>query len=118
MHRGPPRSHRLHHSFPTRRPSDLSWTKATSRGWMTTTPAAEFRNLRQSAMRLGRLLLSGAVAALVACALPAAGQADDGLRAPRLPALDNLAAGPGAWRSEEHTSELQSLMRISYAVFC
>src|SRR3546814_1300073 len=25
---------------------------------------------------------------------------------------------PGAVRSEEHTSELQSLMRISYAVFC
>src|SRR3546814_2359775 len=23
-----------------------------------------------------------------------------------------------AWRSEEHTSELQSLMRISYAAFC
>src|SRR3546814_6557687 len=22
------------------------------------------------------------------------------------------------WRSEEHTSELQSIMRISYAVFC
>src|SRR3546814_9819580 len=28
----------------------------------------------------------------------------------------DLACGPG--RSEEHTSELQSLMRISYAVFC
>src|SRR3546814_8390453 len=30
------------------------------------------------------------------------------------------AAAIGAWprRSEEHTSELQSLMRISYAVFC
>src|SRR3546814_3017939 len=29
-------------------------------------------------------------------------------------------SGPGgaAHRSEEHTSELQSLMRISYAVFC
>src|SRR3546814_6767774 len=26
--------------------------------------------------------------------------------------------GDGALRSEEHTSELQSLMRISYAVFC
>src|SRR3546814_10622892 len=26
--------------------------------------------------------------------------------------------GPHAARSEEHTSELQSLMRISYAVFC
>src|SRR3546814_4541370 len=25
---------------------------------------------------------------------------------------------PGSQRSEEHTSELQSLMRISYAVFC
>src|SRR3546814_17873686 len=28
------------------------------------------------------------------------------------------AAGRGGLRSEEHTSELQSLMRISYAVFC
>src|SRR3546814_2021621 len=32
------------------------------------------------------------------------------------------AAGGAGWqlanRSEEHTSELQSLMRISYAVFC
>src|SRR3546814_4481721 len=27
-------------------------------------------------------------------------------------------AGSGPKRSEEHTSELQSLMRISYAVFC
>src|SRR3546814_10554354 len=26
--------------------------------------------------------------------------------------------GAAAYRSEEHTSELQSLMRISYAVFC
>src|SRR3546814_2569084 len=30
---------------------------------------------------------------------------------------DHLAAERGV-RSEEHTSELQSLMRISYAVFC
>src|SRR3546814_7930106 len=29
-----------------------------------------------------------------------------------------LAAMSGDQRSEEHTSELQSLMRISYAVFC
>src|SRR3546814_7408001 len=28
------------------------------------------------------------------------------------------AALDARWRSEEHTSELQSLMRISYAVFC
>src|SRR3546814_4267089 len=39
--------------------------------------------------------------------------------------LNIFASGPeGSWwpqlsvRSEEHTSELQSLMRISYAVFC
>src|SRR3546814_2786623 len=31
----------------------------------------------------------------------------------------HLVSSPGAsCRSEEHTSELQSLMRISYAVFC
>src|SRR3546814_4946752 len=30
---------------------------------------------------------------------------------------DNVRT-PKRWRSEEHTSELQSLMRISYAVFC
>src|SRR3546814_8051506 len=30
----------------------------------------------------------------------------------------NLNDDPNPWRSEEHTSELQSLMRISYAVFC
>src|SRR3546814_4791874 len=29
-----------------------------------------------------------------------------------------IAVGQAAGRSEEHTSELQSLMRISYAVFC
>src|SRR3546814_8659028 len=29
-----------------------------------------------------------------------------------------LLEQPAAARSEEHTSELQSLMRISYAVFC
>src|SRR3546814_8987250 len=29
-----------------------------------------------------------------------------------------VGVAPGAIRSEEHTSELQSLMRISYAVFC
>src|SRR3546814_4715879 len=35
------------------------------------------------------------------------------------PLADALATQPpGGGRSEEHTSELQSLMRISYAVFC
>src|SRR3546814_4154903 len=34
------------------------------------------------------------------------------------PATDEIAAALTIARSEEHTSELQSLMRISYAVFC
>src|SRR3546814_5292427 len=38
---------------------------------------------------------------------------------PRHERLSPLRAEPRTWtRSEEHTSELQSLMRISYAVFC
>src|SRR3546814_6184359 len=32
--------------------------------------------------------------------------------------IADLDAVPESQRSEEHTSELQSLMRISYAVFC
>src|SRR3546814_2600481 len=38
--------------------------------------------------------------------------ADEGLE------RGGIAADHGGGRSEEHTSELQSLMRISYAVFC
>src|SRR3546814_7957293 len=40
----------------------------------------------------------------------------DGLQASALGASDGALYAIG--RSEEHTSELQSLMRISYAVFC
>src|SRR3546814_7190114 len=32
--------------------------------------------------------------------------------------IDDYIRSPKSSRSEEHTSELQSLMRISYAVFC
>src|SRR3546814_2400812 len=71
--------------------------------------------------------------ALVAKAVPA-GRVPDGLPDGRRAghgqggadggARDRGASGAGAVcdpslrRSEEHTSELQSLMRISYAVFC
>src|SRR3546814_1684515 len=42
---------------------------------------------------------------------------EDGSRGLAFLALDGNLSIP-ADRSEEHTSELQSLMRISYAVFC
>src|SRR3546814_7031925 len=36
----------------------------------------------------------------------------------RIAVSSGFRIGPRTHRSEEHTSELQSLMRISYAVFC
>src|SRR3546814_4538822 len=42
---------------------------------------------------------------------------DTGIEA-RHSELIHAVGGLDAFRSEEHTSELQSLMRISYAVFC
>src|SRR3546814_2307820 len=47
----------------------------------------------------------------ISCGKCGDGCSCDGTPALRLP-------GPIDSRSEEHTSELQSLMRISYAVFC
>src|SRR3546814_2683908 len=92
---------------------------------------------------LAGLLLTAplAVAPVLAQEEPAAGEAETGpdgeaesarpappgrtgLPLPRFVTLRadevNLRTGPGTRypRSEEHTSELQSLMRISYAVFC
>src|SRR3546814_2287550 len=40
------------------------------------------------------------------------------LRAASTASTDDVVIMPRTIRSEEHTSELQSLMRISYAVFC
>src|SRR3546814_7705617 len=57
-------------------------------------------------VRSGRLILDGDVI------LPAEGETINERRSWRSTAISPLP------RSEEHTSELQSLMRISYAVFC
>src|SRR3546814_5066376 len=63
---------------------------------------------------LNDMLIAGARAAL-----EAAGHEVEVITIPgalEIPGAIALAAESG--RSEEHTSELQSLMRISYAVFC
>src|SRR3546814_4442500 len=56
---------------------------------------------------------------LLSAELPETGERFEGILPPASPgpafALRKRAIGV---RSEEHTSELQSLMRISYAVFC
>src|SRR3546814_8046188 len=72
---------------------------------------------------LGALLLGAVAAVAVATTVIALGR-DDQRRPPDTIELtprpgDDLAdPDPPTSRSEEHTSELQSLMRISYAVFC
>src|SRR3546814_8481474 len=68
---------------------------------------------------LRRLFMEGVVLQLLAC------QMSSQIRQARLLTRQERAAVTTAhrlmlldMRSEEHTSELQSLMRISYAVFC
>src|SRR3546814_1882844 len=67
--------------------------------------AERLRLCRRPAQRLGLGLLAG-VADLA------------GLACDRFAGLLGLVGLFALHRSEEHTSELQSLMRISYAVFC
>src|SRR3546814_3904382 len=71
-----------------------------------------------SASAIALLVLSRAACArsasrlsLLACAVP-------GEMPPDPPAPPNARPNVARNRSEEHTSELQSLMRNSYAVFC
>src|SRR3546814_996509 len=92
-------------------------------------------SLTLSLRRSGAILLAGAAACLVA---GPASAADTPPACPVTDAPSNAVAitstplpvealgghyrtdtgWPAPGRSEEHTSELQSLMRISYAVFC
>src|SRR3546814_5018155 len=60
----------------------------------------------------------------ISVAVPVGQATADALVERLAPKVRTLKIGPGTdveaemGRSEEHTSELQSLMRISYAVFC
>src|SRR3546814_4677209 len=94
MLRRPPRSTRTTHSFPTRRSSDLAVVDARRHfvEYRAVGGGEEFAGQHADiVVRLGDPLHHRA-------------------------RLRLLIANDG--RSEEHTSELQSLMRISYAVFC
>src|SRR3546814_1268180 len=82
-----------------------------------------YTTLFRSQVPGGRRRGSSAVGPRPAAATPAVGHglgtARAALPAPvRRPGVPANARARGAARSEEHTSELQSLMRISYAVFC
>src|SRR3546814_9160662 len=65
-----------------------------------------------------RFLISGSPLGSSAKVRPVTPCDDAATIAPRAARLSAIFAIFGVSRSEEHTSELQSLMRISYAVFC
>src|SRR3546814_5815421 len=88
----------LTHSFPTRRSSDLECAASRSRLQYALRPPRKTDFVPATVRRTG------------------AQSADDA--ATRAGQRRSAAALPLQLRSEEHTSELQSLMRISYAVFC
>src|SRR3546814_3400910 len=69
---------------------------------------------RNKEMHKGKLLLMSVAAMLVATPAFAQTSAKIGVLNDR----SGLYADLAGERSEEHTSELQSLMRSSYAVFC
>src|SRR3546814_6870304 len=106
MIRRPPRSTRTTHSFPTRRSSDLLRLQV-QRHAEKFAPALQFHHAIGLALR---------------CPLghrQAAGDREDPAEIDRHHLHDSAVfLHHGIERSEEHTSELQSLMRISYAVFC
>src|SRR3546814_1304503 len=110
MRRRPPGSTRTEHSFPTRRSSDLSSDgqpnqplsgspeKAMAMGSITSAPIHQVWNMFQPPLSTGSRLARRDVSVAQSIAW--------------------ISTLKPALRSEEHTSELQSLMRISYAVFC
>src|SRR3546814_7898001 len=66
----------------------------------------------------GGIVVGARTDVLVTTPVDAAGRRRDVVLFWTLVEPDRLAVERADGRSEEHTSELQSLMRISYAVFC
>src|SRR3546814_6547984 len=98
MIRRPPRSTRMTHCFPTRLSSDLPCGC-----WRVTWSGARGR------------LLNGSCVGKAGIWRGEAGAYQDGRPVGRPGGVGHAHL---SFRSEEHTSELQSLMRRSYAAFC
>src|SRR3546814_6400337 len=133
MIRRPPRSSRTDTLFPTRRSSDLFLCDRGRFGYGYTNlkdrPRRALVNGQSAAgdvaLAAARTAINGANKTIAIGSPRASVEANYALR--ELVGAANFHDGHGvaegalvklALRSEEHTSELQSLMRISYAVFC
>src|SRR3546814_1028636 len=96
------------HAFPTRRSSDLATAgKAVGDG------LAMLDDVRDDVA--AEIALAVRIVSVAAQFLDQKGRAEDVDAHGR---QRHAGAAGNVRRSEEHTSELQSLMRISYAVFC
>src|SRR3546814_3930150 len=107
MIRRPPRSTRRTHSFPTRRSSDLLITNVML--YVMTDSFASSIWFYNGLVREGGINMPEGTR----CETPTGYAAFPGDALLPTPPRSRVEL-----RSEEHTSELQSLMRISYAVFC
>src|SRR3546814_3178783 len=86
---------------------------------MLTAPLFVYKADRESIPHVGRFRTSVEIDSILALlALAVAGTFDAPKRHVVVKARRRQIDHSPAARSEEHTSELQSLMRISYAVFC
>src|SRR3546814_1095606 len=97
------------HFSPTRRSFDLSGSAASG---LAATPAGQPGAEVGGRQRLGDEIALGDIAAQPGGTIPGGAGLD------ALGHRGHAELAGEANRSEEHTSELQSLMRISYAVFC
>src|SRR3546814_11604809 len=117
----PPRSTRTDHSFPTRRSSDLTVNRLCASGLEAVAQAA-----RAVCSSEANLVLAGGVESMTRAPFVMGKSSAAYARTTKLEDTTmgwrfvnrTFEADYGVDRSEEHTSELQSLMRISYAVFC
>src|SRR3546814_1055813 len=127
MIRPPPRSTRTTHSFPTRRSSDLKVGNKPPEYFMKPLYVITRDNMAKYADQLseGHKAMFKTYPDYKMVVYPTVRNAffpDEIYKATIANAtrasLNGTDDVQGAERSEEHTSELQSLMRISYAVFC
>src|SRR3546814_6937022 len=98
----------------TRRLSGLSWLRSLV-AMHDREPAVKAGDTSRSARTFNvRPIASADTPAHVDTGAPGANRPDVSFQAPGTSGMSR----PSRVRSEEHTSELQSLMRISYAAFC
>src|SRR3546814_1843816 len=103
------------HSFPTRRSSGLHKTYQSKRYDVAVEPAI-VEGIKRLGAANGMSFVNTLLVAFEVFLNRTTNQTDIIIG---LPTAGQLATGNlNLVRSEEHTSELQSLMRISYAVFC